>query len=165
MHAKDRTKQLGTCVRGGISGFHENIDLMFCTSTYDSYERLDVAAVIRRSTDLPPLPPDPAYVQPPPQATSGGGASIGPFYVSFFLPQRVLIVDGVTLVTLAEDQNVALLEEVAGELVLYGIDSVSPDLDLSIGDPVASGASIAERMREVLSTAPKVKDFVARPRS
>lgn len=149
---------------GGIIGLHENIDLMFCTSTYHGYERLDVAAVIRRSTDLPPLPPDPAYVQPPPQAISGGGASIGPFYVSFFLPQRVLMVNGVTLVTLAEDQNVALLAEVDGELVLHGIDSVSPDLDLSIGDPAAFGASIVERMREVLSKASKVKDFIEQPR-
>jgi hypothetical protein len=67
-------------VCGGISGFHKNIDLMFCTSTYHSYERLDVVAVIRRSTDLPPRPPDPAYVQPPRHAISGGGANIGPFY-------------------------------------------------------------------------------------
>jgi hypothetical protein len=151
-------------VSGGITGFQENIDLMFCTSTYDGYERLDVAAIVRRSTDLPPFPPDPAYVQPPPQATSGGGASIGPFYVSFFLPQRVLRVNGVTLVTLAEDQNVALLAEVDGELVLHGIESVSPELDLSIGDPAAFGASIVERMREVLSKASKVKDFIEQPR-
>jgi hypothetical protein len=137
---------------------------MFCTSTYHSYERLDVAAVIRRSTDLPPRPPDPAYVQLPRQAICGGGANIGPFYVSFFLPQGVLMVNGVTLVTLAEDQNVALLAEVDGELLLHGIESVSSDLGLSISDPVVFGASIVERMREVLSKASKVKDFIEQPR-
>jgi hypothetical protein len=46
--------------------------------------------------------------------------------------------------------------------VLHGIDSVSPDLDLSMGDPVAFRASIAERVREVLSKAYKVKDFIER---
>src|SRR5262245_14949030 len=115
---------------GGINGFHKNIDLMFCTSTHGGHERLDVAAVVRRSTDLPPLPPDPAYLQPPSHALSGGGTSIGPFYVSFFLPQRVLMVNGAALLTLAADQNVALLEEVDSALVLRGVDGVSSDLGL-----------------------------------
>jgi hypothetical protein len=148
---------------GSIHGFQENVDLMFCTEILNGRERLDIAAVIRRSTTLPSCPPNPSFLKPPLGALCGGGASVGPFYVGFFAPQRVLVINGISLLTLEGDQNVALLAEESGRLVLKGVDSVNSDLGPSSLDVTTSKetrALVRRRMREILLEAPKVKHFI-----
>lgn len=147
---------------GAINGFDRNIDLMFCTSVLNSREYLDLVAVVRRSTALPARAPKPSYLKQPLGATRGGGASVGPFYLSFSAPQRVLLVDGVPLIAVQEHRNVVLLNEESGGLIVKDEDSVGPELGPPIRDmPNRTPMHLSPRLRELLLAAPLTKAFIA----
>jgi hypothetical protein len=73
---------------GGIRGFAPGVDLMFWTMAMAREGRVhaNLIVLIRRPADgwqAQPRRPDPADLQPPAGATSGGSATIGPHLLEF----------------------------------------------------------------------------------
>ena len=152
-------------MRGTISGFEFGVELMFDIGKRGGRNILDLAVLVRRSSELQSKPSDPAFLRPPPGATSGGGGTIGPFTLQFWLPQRELWVDGVRLLAVPTEDNVVLLDEHAGGLALVGTEQVSLDFEadttpLRSADPSPLDVW-SELLRNAFARSPRVASFIA----
>jgi hypothetical protein len=148
---------------GGITDFAPGVDLMFYIEQRDAYRYLGVAALVRRTTSRRAIQPKPSCYMAPPGAIAGGGGNVGSFYLTFYLPQRVLRVDGVDLLTMPADRNVALLEELIDRLELLGTCAVTAQLGAreSVRDLIAHGMW-TQTLRERLYESPEVRTFLDR---
>lgn len=113
---------MATCIRA----FFPGTDVMLRYHRVTNGVHLDIAAVVKRTTDRGCVAPDASISTPPARATEGGGSTIGPFFVDFYLPQRVLRVDGRDLLSMPTEHNVALLIEEKDTLRLIATDTVAP---------------------------------------
>jgi hypothetical protein len=138
---------------------------MFDIGKHGGRNVLDLAVLVRRSSELQSRSPDPAFLRPPPGATSGGGGTVGPFTLQFWLPQRELWVDGVRLLAVPAEENVVLIDEQAGVLAAVGTEQVSLDFE-SDAAPLRSAdpsplAVWSELLRNAFARAPRVASFLA----
>jgi len=152
-------------MRGSIVGFEFGVDLMFDIGKRGGRNVLDLAVLVRRSSELQSKLPNPAFLKPPPGATAGGGGTVGPFTLQFWLPQRELWVDGVCLLTVAAQDNVVLIDEQPGKLALVGTEQVSLDFDsdavpLRAADP-SPLAVWSELLRQAFARSPRVASFLS----
>jgi hypothetical protein len=151
-------------MHGITRGFEFGIDLVFDIGKRERRNVLNLAVIVRRSSELPSQTPQPSYLQPPPGSTSGGGASVGPFSVQFWLPQRELYVNGIRLFTVPADVNVLMLDELNGSLVVAGTEQLALDFEsdtapLRSADP-SPVAVWTELLRRAFSQSPRVQAFL-----
>lgn len=152
-------------MRGSIKDFEFGVDLLFDIGKRSGRNVLDLALLVRRSSELASKQPESQFLRPPPGATSGGGGAVGPFTLQFWLPQRELWVNGVRLLTLAPGNNVVLLDEQAGSLVEAGTAEVSMDFE-SVAVPLRSNDPSpldvwAVLLRQAFSRSDSVASFIA----
>jgi len=153
-------------MRGSINGFEFGVDLMFDIGKRDGRNVLDLAVLVRRSSELPSKSPDSAFLRAPPGATSGGGGTVGPFTMQFWLPQRELWVDGVRLLAVPVVDNVVLIDEqepgiitsVGTEQVSLDFESDAPTLRSADPSPLAVWSGL---LRQGFARAPRVASFLA----
>lgn len=152
-------------MRGSIKDFEFGADLVFDIGKRDGRNVLDLAVLVRRSSDHQSRLSDPAFLRPPPGATSGGGGTVGSFTLQFWLPQRELWVNGVCLLTLAAQDNVVLLDEQAGALAVIGTEHVSMDFEsvpVPLGSRDPSPLDVwSVLLRQAFSRSARVASFLA----
>jgi hypothetical protein len=66
-----------------IPEFAPGIDVMVRWHRIADGIHLDIAAVVKRTSDRRCIVPDKSICQPLPGATQGGGATIGPYFLDF----------------------------------------------------------------------------------
>jgi hypothetical protein len=152
-------------MRGSINGFEFGVDLLFDIGKRGGRNVLDLAVLVRRSSELPSKSPDPAFLRPPMGATSGGGGTVGPFTLQFWLPQRELWVDGVQLLAVPIEDNVVLIDERPGALISVGTEQVSLDFEsdaptLRSADPSPLDVW-SDLLRQGFARSPRVASFLA----
>jgi hypothetical protein len=147
---------------GGIQGFAPGIDLMFWIHRREQIEHLGIAAVVHRTTMRRQIQAHPSYYTAPPGATEGGGSGAGPFYLSFYLPQRVFRIDGTDVLTMPPDHNVVLLVEEERQLRIVATHAVTSSLGSNIVRDTNRLSNFVELIRERLHESPETRAFLAR---